>query len=226
MPSPLTRLGVASDDFPLSEGKLTVRLFTAIELHDDARQAIAAEQRRIAGVLGRGAAASLKWTRPEHMHLTLVFLGEIEEAQAPAVIDAMGADIDEAEPFSIVFAGLGLFPPHRAPRVLWLGLSTGATEAIELQRQVAERLSPTGVTIEERTFHPHLTLARWREARNADRRRIAAVDHGAEVARVDVGAVTLYQSRLSSSGSTYTVLARAPLVGGTWRGVSAPRSQA
>ena len=203
-----------------------MRLFTAIELNEDARQAIAAEQKRIAGVLGRGAAAPLKWIRPEHMHLTLVFLGEIEEAQTPAVIDAMGEDIDEAAPFPIVFAGLGLFPPRRAPRVLWLGLSTGATEAIELQRHVAERLSPTGVAIEERAFHPHLTLARWREARNADRPRIAAADHGAEITRIDVGAVTLYESRLSSSGPAYTVLARAGLTGGTWRGVSAPRSQA
>jgi 2'-5' RNA ligase len=125
-----------------------------------------------------------------------------------------------------VFAGLGLFPAHRAPRVLWLGLSTGAAEAIDLQRRVAARLSTIGVTIEERAFHPHLTLARWREARNADRRRIAAADHGTEVARIDVGAVTLYQSRLSSSGPTYAVLARAPLRGGTWRRASAPRSQA
>jgi 2'-5' RNA ligase len=191
-----------------------MRLFTAIELNEDARRAIAAEQKRIAGVLGRDPESSLKWIRPERMHLTLVFLGEIEEAHAPAVIDAMGEAIDEAEPFPIVFAGLGLFPARGTPRVLWLGVSTGATEAIELRRRVAERLLPTGVTIEERAFHPHLTLARWRETRHAVRARVAAADRGAEVARVDVGAVTLYQSRLSSSGPTYTMLARAPLAGG------------
>jgi 2'-5' RNA ligase len=192
----------------------TMRLFTAIELNEDARQAIAAEQKRIAGVLGRDTESSLTWIRPEHMHLTLVFLGEVEQAHTPAVIDAMGEDLENAEPFPMVFAGLGLFPAHGAPRVLWLGVSTGATEAIELRRRVAERLSPTGVTIEERAFHPHLTLARWRKTRHADRRRLAAADRGAEVARVEVGAVTLYQSRLSSSGPTYTMLARAPLVGG------------
>jgi 2'-5' RNA ligase len=191
-----------------------MRLFTAIELNEDARRAIAAEQKRIAGVLGRDPESSLKWIRPERMHLTLVFLGEIEEAHAPAVIDAMGEAIDEAEPFPIVFAGLGLFLARGTPRVLWLGVSTGATEAIELRRRVAERLLPTGVTIEERAFHPHLTLARWRETRHAVRARVAAADRGAEVARVDVGAVTLYQSRLSSSGPTYTMLARAPLAGG------------
>jgi 2'-5' RNA ligase len=191
-----------------------MRLFTAIELNEDARQAITAEQKRIAGVLSRGAPASLKWIQPEHMHLTLVFLGEIEETKAAAVIRAMGDDIDEAEPFSIVFAGIGTFPAHCAPRVLWLGLSSGATEAIALQRRVVERLSPTGVRIEERPFHPHLTLARWRESRQADRRRVAAAERDAEVARVDVHAVTLFESRLSSSGAAYTVLARAPLAGG------------
>ena len=190
-----------------------MRLFTAIELSEDARLAIAAEQKRIAEVVGRGAAGSLKWIRPEHMHLTLVFLGEIEEARAPAIIRAMGDDIGEAGPFAIVFAGIGMFPPQRAPRVLWLGLSRGANETIALQRRVVERLSPTGVAIEERPFHPHLTLARWRESRQADRRPVAAAERDAEVARVDVDAVTLFQSRLSSSGPAYTVLARAPLAG-------------
>jgi RNA 2',3'-cyclic 3'-phosphodiesterase len=190
-----------------------MRLFTAIELSEGARLAIAAEQKRIAEVVGRGAAGSLKWIRPEHMHLTLVFLGEIEEATAPAIIRAMGDDFGEVGPFAIVFAGIGMFPPQRAPRVLWLGLSRGANEAIALQRRVVERLSPTGVAIEERPFHPHLTLARWRESRQADRRSVAAAGRDAEVARVDVDAVTLFQSRLSSSGPAYTVLARAPLAG-------------
>ena len=153
-----------------------MRLFTAIELTEGARQAIAAEQKRIAEVVGRGAAGSLKWIRPEHMHLTLVFLGEIEEAKAPAIIRAMGDDIDEAGPFAIVFGGIGMFPPRRAPRVLWLGLSRGANEAFALQRRVVERLSPTGVAIEERPFHPHLTLARWRDSRQADRRPVAAAE--------------------------------------------------
>jgi 2'-5' RNA ligase len=192
-----------------------MRLFTAIELNEVARRAIADEQKRIAaGVSGGDAESSLKWVRSDHMHLTLAFLGEIEEARTPAIVGAMGEDIDEAQPFPIVLAGIGLFPPLGAPRVLWLGLSTGASEAIELRQRVVDRLSRIGVTPQERGFHPHVTLARWREARHADRRRIAAADRGAEVARVEVGAVTLYQSRLSSARPAHTVLARAPLAGG------------
>ena len=189
-----------------------MRLFVAIELNDDARRAIAVEQKRLADTLG--SLSSLKWVRPEHMHLTLAFLGEIEEAQAVAVIDAMGEDIDEAQPFAIVLAGLGVFPPRGAPRVLWVGLSTGRREAIDLQRRVVERLSRIGVTLEERSFHPHLTLARWREARPVDYQRVGAADRGLEVARVEVAAVTLFRSRLSSAEPTHTAIARAPLVCG------------
>ena len=189
-----------------------MRLFVAIDLNDDARCAIAAEQKRLAEVLGRSS--SLTWVRPDHMHLTLAFLGEIEETRAAAVIDAMGKNINEAKPFAIAIAGLGLFPPHGAPRVLWVGLSTGAREAIDLQRQVVDRLSRIGVTLEARAFHPHLTLARWRRGRRADRGRVAAAERGLEVARVEVDALTLYQSRLSSAGPTHTAVARAPLVRG------------
>ena len=189
-----------------------MRLFVAIDLNDVARRAIAVEQERLAEVLG--SSSSLKWVRPDQMHLTLAFLGEIEGARTAAIIGAMGKDIDEVRPFTIAIAGLGVFPPHGAPRVVWIGLSVGAREAIELQRRIADRLSRVGVALDQRAFHPHLTLARWRQARPVDRRRVAAAERGLEVARVEVERVTLYQSRLSSAGPTHTAVARAALVCG------------
>ena len=186
-----------------------MRLFVAIDLNDGARRAIAAEQAHLADVLG--PSASLKWVRPDQMHLTLAFLGEIEEAPAAAITGAMSQDIDEVPPFTMAVAGLGVFPPHGAPRVLWIGLSAGAREAIELQRCIVDRLSRVGVTLDERVFHPHLTLARWRQARPIDRRRVAAAERGLEIARVEVESVTLYQSRLSSAGPTHTAVVHAHL---------------
>ena len=186
-----------------------MRLFVAIDLNDGARRALAAEQERLADELGRSS--SLKWVGPDQMHLTLAFLGEIEKGRAAAVIDAMGRDIDEMAPFAIAIAGLGVFPPHGAPRVLWIGLSAGAREAIALQQRIVDRLGRIGISLEERPFHPHLTLARWRQARSVDRRRITAVERGVEIARVEVDRVTLYESRLSSGGLTHTAVAHAPL---------------
>ncbi len=187
-----------------------MRLFVAIDLNDDAKAAIVGEQKRLKQVLTGSDLSSARWVEPEGMHLTLVFLGEVDQARGAAVIDAMQADVDAA-PFRLAFAGLGVFPPRGAPSVLWIGVSAGLHELTSVQRLVAGRIARTGVELEKRPYHPHLTLARWRGARHDDRRRVIAADPGAEVAHVDVAAVTLHQSRLSSTGSRYTTLARAEL---------------
>jgi 2'-5' RNA ligase len=185
-----------------------MRLFAAVELSDDARAAIAAEQHRIAAACG-AAARLLRFVRAGHMHLTLAFIGEIAEARAGPIIEVMSGDIAH-EPFQLLFGGVGTFPPDGAPRVLWLGVMRGAPEIIELSALVARRLAAVGVALEPRAFRPHLTLARWRERSRAGRLRLGA--SADLVARVDVGAVTLYQSRLSPAGPSYTALARARLI--------------
>jgi 2'-5' RNA ligase len=110
-----------------------------------------------------------------------------------------------------VFARLGVFPPRGAPRALWLGVSEGARELAGLERLVKERLRSVALHLEERPLGVHLTLARWRHSRRSDRDRALAMDRRAMIAQARVGHVTLYHSRLSSSGPTYTALARATL---------------
>ena len=186
-----------------------MRLFVAVDLSEEARQAMAAEQRRIAAALARGQ-TSLKWVRPEHMHLTLVFLGSVDEARVPAVIDALGRDVHTA-PFDMVFDGVGAFPPRGAPRVLWTGVTEGAAQLVVLQRDVGQRAAALGIALEDRPFNPHLTLGRWRESRPRDRERALASEGLGAMARVRVERATLYESRLSPSGPTYTALAHANL---------------
>jgi 2'-5' RNA ligase len=185
-----------------------MRLFTAVELTDDARAAIASEQQELATVLG-AAARSLRFVRAGQMHLTLVFIGEIADARAGLIVEVMSADIAQA-PFQVVFGGIGTFPGDGAPRVLWLGVVRGGPELVELAAIVARRLAAVGVAVDPRAFRPHLTLARWRERSRAGRPRLA--ESADAVARVDVGAVTLYRSRLSAAGPSYTALARARLI--------------
>jgi 2'-5' RNA ligase len=188
-----------------------MRLFIAADVPESVREALAAEQKRISTALA-GPGSSLKWVRPEHAHLTLVFIGNVEDARAPSVVDAIGADID-IPPFDAVFEGAGVFPPRGAPRVLWIGVGSGARELIDVQRVLAGRVAALGLPVEERTFHPHLTLARWRESRSSDRERAMAAAPRGVVARAHVDGATLYQSRLSPAGPTYTALARANLTG-------------
>jgi RNA 2',3'-cyclic 3'-phosphodiesterase len=188
-----------------------MRLFVAVDLTDDARRAIAVEQERLAASLEHPARRVLKWVRVDHMHLTLEFLGEVEDHKVPALVEAIGERI-ERPPFKVILGGIGMFPAFGAPRVLWLGLRAGVHETLELQRAVVGRLHEAGMTTEAREFHPHLTLARWRSSRPGDRRGILSQDRAAEVTSVAVTHVTLYRSQLSPQGPSYTALARARLI--------------
>lgn len=186
-----------------------MRLFVAVDLNDVARAAIAAEQKRVASAMGESR-SDIKWVRPDRMHLTLVFLGEMADARVPAIVDAIGHDVDAVR-FDVAFGGIGVFPPRGAPKVVWIGVTAGARELVDLQRRIAERLAPLGVELDSRPFQPHLTLGRWRDSRGSDRQRAVAAVHGGEVARVRIERATLYQSRISSAGPTYTPLAHAKL---------------
>lgn len=187
-----------------------MRLFIALDLDDEARAAIAAEQKRIAAALRDRSIAPPKWVRPEHMHLTLVFLGEVAEPRVPPLLEAVREPVAQP-PFELTFAGLGTFPPRGRPTVLWVGAGSGSADAIALQQTLRERVQRIGFDIEARPFHPHLTLARWRESRDRDRVLASAAGSSRAVARVLIEHAALYHSRLGSAGPTYTALARATL---------------
>jgi len=186
-----------------------MRLFVAVDLSADAREAIATQQKRIAAAMA-ASKSSMKWVKPEQAHLTLVFLGNVEASRAEAVIDAIGRDVDLA-PFDMVLHGVGAFPPRGAPRVLWVGVAVGAHELTLLQREMASRASGLGIPLEDRPFSPHLTIGRWRESRPPDRDRAIGAGGQGVLARVRVESATLYESKLSSAGPAYTPLAHANL---------------
>jgi len=187
-----------------------MRLFIATDLDDQAREAIAALQWRLKRRVGDGG--SLKWIRPEQMHVTLAFIGEADEALSAKLIVAIQARPAQTV-FDLEFGGVGMFPPRGAPRVLWLGVSHGADAIAALQRDVASRVERLGVVLERRPFHPHLTLARWRESRPGDRRAIDEVSDTGNVARVCIDHATLYRSQATPGGQVYTPMSRVTLSG-------------
>jgi len=186
-----------------------VRLFIAIDLEDSARVSIEQEQKRIAAALGE-ARSSIRWVRRDQMHLTLVFVGEASDTVAASLANAMRVPIPTPA-FEMVLRGIGVFPPHGAPRALWIGVDDGSPQVIDVQREIAARAVACGVAVESRPFRPHLTLGRWRNSRPSDRGKVLAHSSPEAVARTRVTAATLYHSRVSSAGSTYTALARATL---------------
>jgi 2'-5' RNA ligase len=186
-----------------------MRLFVAVDLSAEAREAIATQQKRIAAAMA-ASKSSMKWVKPEQAHLTLVFLGNVDAFRAAAVIETVARNVDLA-PFDMVLDGVGVFPPRGAPRVLWVGVDGGAQEVTVLQREMASRVGGLGIALDDRPFSPHLTIGRWRESRPPDRDRAIGAARQGVLARVHVESATLYESRLSSAGPSYTALARANL---------------
>lgn len=186
-----------------------MRVFVALDLDERAREAIRAEQRRLGARLGNGP-SSPRWVKPEQIHLTLAFVGEISDALVSRALDSLSRPIAEP-PFTAVFDRLGVFPARGEPRVLWLGVGGGADRVSRIAREVASRLSALAIPLEDRPYHPHVTLARFRTARRSHVERAIAGGEGREIARVAIDHLTVYQSQLSSSGPAYTALLRATL---------------
>ena len=188
-----------------------MRLFVAVELHEEV---LTAAEALISDVRGRAArlapAARITWLTRERLHLTLAFIGELPESQMPPLVIALGEAADSPA-FAIRIAGLGAFPPRGRPRVLWAGITEGHDLLVAAASRVAAALSSCGVRSEERPFRPHLTLARVREPAALRADALFAGLEATVVGSTPVGAITLFQSRLSPAGSQYGVLARVPL---------------
>jgi RNA 2',3'-cyclic 3'-phosphodiesterase len=189
-----------------------MRLFIAVELDDATREAVRAEQRSAEKQLGRQR--SLRLIDPQQVHLTLAFLGNVAPPLVEPLTALMTQPVVSTAPFRIGIGGLGVFPPHGAPRILWLGLTAGMTQLNELHREITARVATLRIPLEDRAFRPHLTIGRWRDARPSDR---PPAGHGtpARVAEMTVDRVTLFESRLSSQGASHFPLAHAQLSAST-----------
>jgi len=186
-----------------------VRLFLAVELDDRARLAVAAAIRQAQTAAG-DAAAALRWSVPENVHLTLHFIGAFDPGRVPALTEALGDTVPVA-PFDVSLGRLGAFPPRGALRTLWIAIDDGRDSLMRLHHELGNRLARAGVAIEPRPLTPHLTLAR---ARDRERRRStfarAMVDRlsgldvlGATPARWRVSHVALMNSDLSGPRPRY-----------------------
>jgi len=179
------------------------RLFLAADIDPSVREAVG----RISSEVRQrfDPRARMSWVKPDRMHLTLHFFGDSDAADEERISQALKAPIAHP-PFELSFNGLGAFPERGSPRVLWLGIREGADALRQVHAIVSGRM---GMPIDDE-FRPHLTLARYRDrVRRSDIDHILALPAAAGPGRID--RVTLYESRLSPKGPTYTRLAEALL---------------
>ena len=180
----------------------SVRLFIAIDLPAAHRAVLVA-----LGAPTRG----LAWTPPGQLHLTLRFLGDIDEGRLADLTTALARV--RVEPFVLPLEGLGAFPPRGLAQVLWAGVGHGHPRLFQLRQQIDDSLLALGLPVDLRLFHPHVTLARVkREASPAavaqflkQHREFAAAPFRAE-------AFNLYASELLPTGAVHTLRQSFPLV--------------
>jgi RNA 2',3'-cyclic 3'-phosphodiesterase len=178
-----------------------VRAFVALELDARLRESIGELQARLRPRLG-----GIRLVRPEGIHLTLRFLGDTSPAQVETLQPLLSAAATGCPPVEARVAGLGAFPDRGNPRVLWLGLDVPST-VFELQRACERAARAAGFEREERPFHAHLTLGRWRD--RAPRPDLPPADLGA----TPLDTLVLFKSDLRPHGAVYTPLARFALGG-------------
>jgi 2'-5' RNA ligase len=184
-----------------------IRTFVAVELSDAIRNQAVALQDELART-----GAEVKWVEPENLHVTLVFLGEVQDKEVPAVCRIANDSLAGMQPFPLTVETLGCFPNPRRPRVIWVGVRQGAQELCRIHDNLETPLLDLGYRREERRYTPHITLGRVRGERPATQLTAALARHaGWKGGEMTVREVCVMGSELTPDGPIYTVMGRAKL---------------
>ena len=185
-----------------------LRTFIAVSIDKTIRDHAVALQES----LGRSG-ADVKWVEPENLHVTLLFLGEVEDRALPAVCRVVSDVTAERAPFEMSVERAGCFPNPRRPRTLWVGVGDGLQELVALHDALEQPLLDLGCyRREERQYTPHLTLGRVKGDSGADQLASALARRADwQGGRVRVGEVLVMSSELRPEGPTYTILGRGKL---------------
>jgi 2'-5' RNA ligase len=189
-----------------------IRTFIAIELDESIKDGLTQLQKRLEGQAPRG---SVRWVRPEGIHLTLKFLGDVPADQIGEITRALQKGCQGFAPFSLSCGGLGCFPNLKRPRVVWVGIQEETGTLAQLQKAIEEHVAPLGYPTEKRKFSPHLTLGRvQKRVGSGDLRRLGELVGASEtgtLGQMKVRSVNLIRSDLRPSGAAYTRLAEVEL---------------
>lgn len=184
-----------------------MRCFVAIELPASVRARLAWLQTQLAD-LDR----SIRWTRPEQVHLTVKFLGEVPESQVPQICRTTVEVAGQLAPIPLIVDGTGCFPPGGPVRIVWAGIQGPPPELVTCHEAIERAFAQLGYPPEERAFRPHLTIGRSRDQRGARGVRDAIATAGdLGCPPFTAGELVVFQSVLGRSGPAYTRLVTAKL---------------
>jgi|Deesub1362A_J573_1020465.scaffolds.fasta_scaffold00173_2 2'-5' RNA ligase len=175
-----------------------MRCFIAIHIDEGVRSALSGLQEEL-----KGCNVDIRWVRPENIHLTLKFLGDVKEDRLDMIRARLEDICSRYNRFSLEARGMGIFPDKKRPRVLWVDVD-GNGNLKGLQHDIEEAMATIGFKKEDRAFTPHLTIGRFRSRAGIDAlydRMQSYMDE--RFGLFDVRSVFLMESILRPSGAEY-----------------------
>jgi len=187
-----------------------MRAFIAIELPDKIKNSLKSLQEQL-----KKAEADVKWVTPENIHLTLKFLGEVDDEKLKRISMAIEEAACENNSYKIGIHSLGAFPKMDYLRVLWVGAEEGDAETRKIAQNLEEKITKIGIPKEARPFSSHITIGRIRSTLNRERlvRELKTLQEnfGKENLEFCASEITLFKSTLTPKGPLYEVLKKASL---------------
>lgn len=180
----------------------SIRAFIAIELSETLRAALQEAQKDLSK-----STCDVVWVRPENMHLTLKFLGEVPTQDIECILHSLSPLLDKIPPFEIQLDGLGVFPDARHPRVIWAGIKDEQNQLTRVVNMIEEALILFGFTRETRTFTPHLTIGRIKaDSETHPLMPLIEKYHFKEKIVQRIEEISLFKSTLTNDGPIYEKL--------------------
>jgi len=157
--------------------------------------------------------ADVKWVKQENLHLTLKFLGEQDEKKVKKVKEILELLSSQQRSYALALGSLGGFPKLEYPRVIWIGLSKGEKETLEIAEELENQISKLGIPKEKRAFSSHITLGRVRSGLNREKLIRAIKDFSLPQEKLNFSAeeIVLYKSTLTPQGPFYEAIHKASL---------------
>ena len=187
-----------------------MRTFIAIELPKNIREALGKLQEQL-----KKSEADVKWVTPDNIHLTLKFLGEVDDDKIEKINKIIDSVCAENNTYKIYISSLGAFPRIDYLRVIWAGVEKGDSETKKIAKELEEKIEKIGIPREARPFSSHITLGRTRSALNREKlvKELKSMQEAFEKEDLEfsVSKVTLFKSTLTPKGPAYEVLKEANL---------------
>lgn len=182
-----------------------MRAFIAIELPKDLKNALSQLQEQL-----RKTAADVKWVQPDNIHLTLKFLGEIDEKKLDKISLILDKIAISNKCFQISFSTLGAFPKMSSPRIIWVGIEKGDMETKKIACELEGEIEKIGIPKENRPFSTHITIGRIKSALNQQMltQELNQLEDYFTEKKLQFKAerITLFKSTLLPEGATYEPL--------------------